>query len=258
MNRHIFLFFLLAAALFLSNCGTGKKLGDRSMKNRSADFLMEQMIRRQVQAEWFEGRARIGYSDEYMSMGVNATIRMQKDSLLWLSVKKLGFEAARVMITTDSVYVLDRLNNQYGTQSLAWVEKEYGLPADLRTLQMIFLGNPVFFQTTDLQSEALESGYRLFHQGENMESNYLLDGQDLRLQQMSFNDQRYQRSLDYQLKEYQNTPDKQNFSYFRNLEIDSRETGKTKLEIRFSEIELNVPKSIRFEIPRRYTKMDLD
>lgn len=258
ITRNFFLLLALIAALLASSCGTGRKAGGRSVKTRSADYLFEQMVRSQVKAEWFEGKAKVGYSDEYLSMGVSATIRMRKDSVLWLSVKKLGFEAARVMITTDSVYVLDRINNQYGVQSLTWVEKEYGLPADLHTLQMIFLGNPIFFNTRNLQSEVLETAYRLSHQDGAIETSYWLDGKDLRLQQMSFNDQRYQRSFDYQLKEYQSTADKQNFSYFRNLEIDSRETGKTQLEIRFSEIELNVPKSIRFDIPKKYTRIDLD
>lgn len=250
--------FLLVGTLFLVGCGTGKKVGSKSLKERSSSFLMEQMIRHQVNADWFEGRAKVGYSDDYLSMGVSATIRMRKDSALWLSIKKLGFEAARVLITTDSVYVLDRINNQYGVQSLEWLEKQFSIPASLHTLQMIFLGNPVFFNTRDLQSEVKETAYRLFHQGDNIESNYWLDGGDLQLQQMTFNDQRYQRSFDYQLMEYQTTADKQKFSYFRNLEIDSRETGKTKLEIRFSDIELNVPKSIRFDIPKRYTRIELD
>ena len=140
----LFLCFLMAIFL-VSSCKTGKKIGNRSLKERSPDFLMEQMVRQQVSAEWFEGRAKIGYSDEYLSIGVNATIRMRKDSILWVSVKKLGFEAARALITKDSVYVLDRINNQYGVQGFDWIEKEFGIPASLNTLQMIFLGNPVFF-----------------------------------------------------------------------------------------------------------------
>lgn len=249
---------LLAGVLLLAGCGTGRKTTGKSLKERTSSFLMEQMVRQQVNAEWFEGRAKVGYSDEYVSMGVSTTIRMRKDSALWLSIKKLGFEAARVLITTDSVYVLDRINNQYGVQSFEWLEKQFSIPASLHTLQMIFLGNPVFFNTKDLRSEVVQTAYRLFHQGENIESTYWLDGGDLQLKQMSFNDQRYQRSFDYQLMEYQTTADKQKFSYFRNLEIDSRETGRAKLEIRFSEIELNVPKSIRFDIPKRYTRIELD
>jgi len=251
-------FFLLAGSLFIAGCGTSKKAGKNSLKERNSSFLMEQMIRHQVSAEWFEGRAKVGYTGEYLSMGVSATVRMKKDSVLWLSVKKLGFEAARVLITTDSVYVLDRINNQYGVQSFDWLEKQFSIPASLHTLQMIFLGNPIFFNTRDVQSEIVEATYHLFHKGDNINSNYWLDGRDLSLQQMSFDDERYKRSFDYELLEYQTTADKQKFSYFRNLEIDSQETGKAKVEIRFSEIELNVPKSIRFDIPKRYTRIDLD
>ena len=258
ISRLSLLPFLLLAGIFLAGCGTSKKAENRSLRTRSSDYLLEQMVKKQVDAEWFEGKAKLGYSSDYMTMGASATIRMRKDSILWLSIKKLGFEAVRVLITQDSVYVLDRLNNQYAIENFKWLEDQFNLPADLRTMQMIFLGNPVFFSAKPLESEVEESTYRLSHQNEHMESNYWLDGRELQLRKMSFNDQRYGRSFDYELGSYQPAPDKQIFSYFRNIAINSQETGKANLEIKFSEIELNVPKNIRFEIPKKYTRVELE
>lgn len=250
--------FLLCLMVFTSGCAASKKTANKALKTRTSGFLLDQMIKRQVNADWFEGRAKLNYTGEYLSMGVTATVRMRKDSVLWVSIRKLGFEAVRALVTRDSVYVIDRLNNQYGVESINWLGEQFSIPADLHTLQMIFLGNPVFFNPNELQLETAETHYRLFNQNDNIKSIYQLNGKNLLLEQMSFNDQRYNRSFDYELMEYQLTADKQNFSYFRNLQVDSRETGKANIEIKFSEVEFNVPKNIRFEIPKRYKKIDLE
>ena len=54
---------------------------------------------------------------------------------------------------------------------------------------------------------------------------------------------------------YDDTPDKQKFSYLRLLNLNGEETGKINVELKFSEVELNVPKSLPFEIPVRYLRV---
>jgi hypothetical protein len=46
------------------------------------------------------------------------------------------------------------------------------------------------------------------------------------------------------------------FPYLRTLEASSPETGEMRLSIELNEVEFNVPKSIRFEIPAHYEKVD--
>ena len=60
---------------------------------------------------------------------VNATIRMHKDSLIWASVNAvLGIEAMRLLITKDSVFLLDKLNKTYTTRSVDYLQEETSLP----------------------------------------------------------------------------------------------------------------------------------
>src|SRR5215212_2542776 len=73
---------------------------------------------------------------------VNANIRMYKDSLIWASVNAvLGIEAMRVLITEDSVFLLDKLNKTFTARSVDYLQEVTSLPLTLNTLQNLLIGN---------------------------------------------------------------------------------------------------------------------
>lgn len=241
-------------SLLLSSCGTSKKIGAADIEKDSPEFFLNTLVTNQVNARWFSARARIDFEDEYMSVGGTANIRMLKDSLIWVSVRKLGFEVARAKITPDSVYIIDRLSNAYDIKGLEYLAQAYNIPGNFDVLQSLILGNPVFFTTKDLQIEKLEPMYRLYGRTDNMVTNYLIEDQSYRLRQMEFDDFRAERNVQMVLDDYQQLPDNQDFSYFRILEMNSEETGRVKIEMKYSQLEINVPKNVNFEIPARYTR----
>ncbi|HQU59467.1 MAG: DUF4292 domain-containing protein [Phaeodactylibacter sp.] len=253
----IFKFFpalMLMGLLVFSSCSTARKGGKTARKEINSAYLLEQLSQTRLQPDWFESKLRIDYSDESQSVSASATIRMKRDSLVWLSVRKLGFELARMLVTTDSVYALDRINNEYTIESLDFLATSYGLPADLRQLQDFILGNAIFFDPTGMKAEPLGSAYHLSGRGAQMESDYWIDASDFHLNRMAFNDIRNEQKMSVGLEEYGQLSGNQKFSYLRNLELDGRYTGKTTVGLKFSSVETDIPKDIRFEIPNRYTR----
>ena len=250
--------FLLLAFLFI--VGTGCKspifLGKKANKNSSAEALVDHMVKNQVKAEWMYAKAKVRYDDKYQGFGASATIQLRKDSVLWMNIRKFTIEVARVQITPDSIYILDRINNEYYIEAIDYIEDSYNLPANFNTLQAIMLGNPVFFDPSVLIAEKKDLAVYLSGATDRFESKYVLDATNLLLRSMSFGELETDRKVDYELEDYRQTADKQNFSYIRKLDLDSQETGKSSLEIKLNKVEFDVPKSIRFEIPKRYTRAD--
>lgn len=81
-----------------------------------------------------------------MLVFVSVMICMKKDSLLWLSVKKLGFEVAWVQVIFDFVYVVDCFNKEYIIEGLVYLVVFYGLlVGSLFEFQDFIFGNFVFF-----------------------------------------------------------------------------------------------------------------
>ncbi|MCB0568216.1 MAG: DUF4292 domain-containing protein [Phaeodactylibacter sp.] len=245
---------LLLGLLAFSSCSATRKGAKTAKKDVNAAYLLGQLAKNRLQPDWFEGKLRIDYTDDAQSVSASATIRMKRDSLVWASVRKLGFELARVLVTPDSVYVLDRINNEYTVESLDYLSTSYGLPAELGQLQDFILGNPLFFDSRGLLAEPSGTAYHLSGRGPEMESDYWIDANGLLLNRMAFHDIRNEQKVNVGLEEYGQLSGNQNFSYLRNLELDGRYTGKTAVVLKFSSVETDIPKDIRFEIPDRYTR----
>ena len=112
MQRTYTIFTFLFTLLLLTSCSTSRKVqtGDTAtakLKKRSAKYLQKQLKAKELDVEWLSAKARITYKDVEQTRKFTANIRMRKDSIIWMNVKKINVEAYRILITTDSIYVID-------------------------------------------------------------------------------------------------------------------------------------------------------
>ena len=179
---------------------------------------------------------------------------MQKDSSIWVTLSKLGFEVGRALITSDSVRILDRINNEYTVYALDYLSKQYQLPGNLLLIQQVILGNP-FFLSRNFTSTSAGDRYLLNDSGSGKEIKMSIETNALRLRNFQFLEPGASRSLNLDLEEYNAANDKQDFSYLRKFVVDSRETGKVEVNIQFTQVELNVPISMPFDVPQRFKRV---
>lgn len=246
--------FLIAFGLitFLIGCKSTRKTVSTT-ETINAEMVLKQLLKNQVKADWLDAQVKITYKDASMSQTANANVRMKKDSLVWISVKKLGFEVVRAQVTKDSVYFLDRFNQNYAVKDLNFLSKMYNLPASLETLQALLLGNPIFFSTSDLQLESTAQQHHLFTKAEK-NSDFWVNKENGQLQQMRLQDG--SNTMNLWTENYQQISDNQYFSSIRKIDVTSPELENLNLILEFTKVELNQPKTIRFEIPTHYTRLD--
>ena len=143
MGKYSFIGILIV--LFLVSCRSKKtQVVTENIPEKSTRFLLKKLGKRKVDFDWLSAKAKIKYKDDYQRFGATATIRMRKDSVLWFAVKKAGVEAARVQITKDSVYIINRLDKEYMVRGLDYFTREYNLPAEFDALQTVVFGNALF------------------------------------------------------------------------------------------------------------------
>lgn len=254
IQRHGLLLCLLL--LFLSSCGTSKKANDpENLEKKKLEEIYKRIGERQLHSEWMDARARIRYEDDAMQVGATAYIRVKRDSIIWVSVRKIGFEVARVLVQKDSVFVLDRINNEYMKKPISAIRDYIELPANFQMIQALVYGNPVFFSAQRPSIEIVDRNYKLSVNTSEMRSNYLID-EDFLLKSVDLLEVRSGQSFAIQFDDYQLENGNQNFSYIRLFKMDSPESGQASLDVKFSKVEFNVPKNISFEIPEKYTKVD--
>lgn len=244
------LFLLTATA-----CKTGRKATGGKLKPKSEKVLMKRLLGNQLNADWLAGKAKITYQDEYTRQTVSSNVRIKKDSVIWMNFKKFGLEGGRALITPDSVFVINRLNGEFMAKPFDFLQKTYHLPVGFQGLQAMLLGNPVFFsQKTEASVD--DDLYRLSQKTDNLKADYWVDGDKFYLRSFFVDDFRNSRSISAQSSEYGLLTDNQPFSYLRTMNLKSKDFGEVQVEINFSKVEINVPKSIPFDIPAHYDRVD--
>ena len=89
MNKLLLCFM----ALFCFSCT--KVLQDKlsnKVSDKSISTIKQKLIARQLDFDWFGATAKIKYADDENQFSFVANIRMKKDSILWMRLKKLNIE----------------------------------------------------------------------------------------------------------------------------------------------------------------------
>lgn len=247
---------LLGLVLLTISCKSKKQLvNNNQLKPQTAEFLQQQLAQQQVKADWLTGKMKVSFDNNGQQQKAFSTLKMRKDSVIWMNVKKLGIEGARVQITPDSVYLIDRINGQYSVKGLDFITKKFNLPANFSMLQNFLLGNPVFF-TRDLTAANDDLNYQLLGETERLTTQYWLNSIAYQLTKMYVVDKKDNRKLIAQFSDYRSLNEKQQFAYFRDIDVDSTEMGKVKVQFEFTEVKLDEPTTIRFSIPDHYERVD--
>jgi len=77
---------------------------------------------------------------------INATLntRIEKGKTIWFSIRvALGFEAARGLITENSLLIIDRVNKQFIKSSPEAFEKEFKIKLNYNQIESILIGNMI-------------------------------------------------------------------------------------------------------------------
>ena len=112
------------------------------MENESVQVLMGRLDSCSFNAEWVSGKASVKTNQEGNETSFNITLRAKKDSIIWISISPLlGIEVARVMITPDSVMMLDRIHNKYQVNTFETINKLLQLKVNFEIVQALLYGN---------------------------------------------------------------------------------------------------------------------
>lgn len=142
MNR-LWLWAFSFWLLVLGSCSTNKNVS--SVRTLSANHILREVERNQFEFENIETKFNVNVKGNN-SIGLKGQIRMQNDSVIWISLSlKLGIEVARVMITEDSVKFINRTEKTYLSESINGLKDRLPIETSLDFLQDLLIGNNIHF-----------------------------------------------------------------------------------------------------------------
>src|ERR1700761_8684776 len=145
--------FAVCCLLFLFSCKAKKPLAVRrpvadttvAVKTVDLKLLKINSIKAaQTVFNTFSGKARTKLNINGETNDVTLNIRIQRDKKIWVSITAIaGIEAARAVITPDSIMLINRLQSLYIKQPFSYVSKFAGSKISYKMLESVFIGNAV-------------------------------------------------------------------------------------------------------------------
>lgn len=235
----------------LYSCKSTKSIsqGDQRKSNKELQHAIDH---HNYDFEWFSAKGSIKYRtlDEVGKATIN--IRMKKDSIVWMQIKKYGLEISRALMTPDSVFVVYRWERFYEKGLLEEYTAAYNTNFNFSELQDFFFGNVTTSDHTEVISQD-SSAYHLTAREEGIRYDYYINPYNLSLEKISIKDIG-QREVLGKYGDYRTDENRNVFSYFREYTF-KEDNEVTYISLDYSNIEIDVPKNIRFEIPAHYDRL---
>lgn len=153
---------LLLALLPLAACKSGRPLPilRPEIPARSPEKLLERVLANaRTDVRYYSAKAAVDLTLPDGSKSFKAQIRSVRDSAAWVSVvPALGIEVARVLLTPDSLKLLDKLHDEYFVGDTLASRKKFGLQPSLSLFQQALLGSPIGLDPTEKYRSDRENG----------------------------------------------------------------------------------------------------
>ena len=152
--------WFLALVLIVSSCSVKKETSNVRML--SANHIVKEVEDNKFEFDNLEAKFNVNILDEKgrNEMGLKGQLRMQNDSVIWVSLSlKLGVEMARVMITEDSVKFINRTKKTYFATDIDGLDSIIENP--LLLVQGLLVGNDVHIRDNKYQVEIENDMYKL-------------------------------------------------------------------------------------------------
>ena len=196
-------------------------------------------------------RAKADMNINNDSHDVSMNIRIRKDEVIWVSVTAFaGIEAARALITPDSVKILNRLQGEYTARPFSFIHRFTNQQVDFKTVQALFtatafpgtLSQQSDFSITNNQTAVSGNFSSLFYR--------LLFDENVRLVQNQLEDKSSGQTLTVNYSDFQEV-NGQRLPYGVNISsvANNKNIG---LRLRCNSVELNTNIDIPFTVPKRF------
>lgn len=254
----------------ISSCRSTRKMLKAPMKEYGENYLLERMKEAQLNFEWFSSRFNITITNNRGSnTEMRGQLRIRRDSAIWISLTPMmNIEAARLLITPDSVKFINRLDKTYYNDDYAQISNLFSSTADYYLLQALLLGNDlVNYETDNFKAVIDKREYRLNSTGRTKKKRYLRknEQQQVLIQSIWLNPENFKISR-INLKEVGEENHKlvANYRAFENygsntmptqIEFELNAIEQMKIRLQYLRPELDVPQSMPFRIPENFSKM---
>lgn len=256
--KKLFIILLLPAFVFLSACRQRKEIQKAKAEEKPIVIppsfsLADSLNAHKFKFKTMSAKIKTEFKgNDGSEISLMITMRAVSDSAIWMSASPaLGIEAARIIFTTDSIKIMDKINGTYARESYSFLKKFSDAEITYDMLQNILIGNTAFSNSPFLIDSI--TNYYYAHSSQNALTQELTITKLYKIFNNILNDNTTQDTIlvnygDFQYVENEYLP--------FDIGILAKSKDKTaSIKLNYTNVSINAPVEIRFNIPSSYSKM---
>ena len=112
----------------------------------------------QIDFGYMHGKARLLFKDDKKEREVKATIRIRKDSVIWMNFTVIGVQGGKALINKDSITIISNVDKEYYVFDFIELSKRFNFKIDYSVIESAMLGNPI--RSNNSENEIGQEGDR--------------------------------------------------------------------------------------------------
>ncbi len=223
----------------------------------SARFIKDiynKVIKNKINFTTFTAKVKAAYSSKEENEEATAYIRLKKDSVMWLSLRgPFGIEGFRILITRDSVKVINVLKKSIQYRSINFLQQVTGIPFDFAALQDMIVGNPVFIDSNINSYTSDSTHLQIVMTGRIFKHLAIINNNDYKLVESKLDDINHiNRKCDIEYSGYNNSS---GVPFSTERKISLTDESKLNINLNFKQYTFNQPVTFPFNIPGNYKRL---
>ena len=204
----------------------------------------------------FTAKIKVEYEDNKgKKPELTANVRIIKDSAIWISLTAtfLNIEVFRVLITKDSVVLVNKQEKEVQYRSLDYLQDVTEIPFDYRTLQDLLVGNPIFMDSNVVSFKKLEDKILISTVGKFFKNLLTLSADTYTLVHSKLDDVDVTRNRTADIT-YSDFENKNGVEFSTYREITVSEKNRLDIRLNYKQYEFNKELSVNFNVPKNYKR----
>lgn len=214
--------------------------------------VVSKLDSQRINFKTFNAKVKMDYDGSEGNGQATVYVRMQKDSIIWLSLTgALGIEGFRVIITKDSVKLMNKLDKVVQFRSIQYLKDLTHVPINFYDMQNILVGNPIYLDSNIVSYKFSDDYISLLMAGSVFKNLLTLDKNTLLMQHSKLDDidPGKNRTADITFSNYDKV---NNFNFSTARRISVAEKAKLDINLEFKQYNFDQPQTFPFNIPKNY------
>jgi hypothetical protein len=267
-NKWLLPLLLLTTFFVLDSCKTKEKVGSKvALVSRAKEERIEVLKSKSLLYNTFASSLSLNFKvdSKNKNTSLNAQLKIKKNEVIQLSIRVIGIEAVKIIVTPEQILIIDRWNKKYLAESMKESHVGTLFDFDFYSLQALLTNHIFIAGKSDIESEDYDS-FKL-KEDEFTASLINTDSHDFHYDFLSDYTNRITQTKIYKNKEefnlnwyYQNFEPISNRRLFpmkMNLEFKFPEE-MLFLDLLFSSVEIDSSFDIDTTVPYKYQKISIE